>query len=391
MKKLFIFSTVILLFSVASFLAYNFVLKKDNIGKISSEEKSAKISKTTEKENSVNEKKVKPIEAVGKIELLTNNPVLFPVIDETAKKIKYYDDDQKKGFWEISFDGSFKKKIINENFSSLNVVIWSPDKKQAVLKIAGDFYNYNYGEEPKKIKDSIKYLVWSNLGDKIIYKYFNSTAKNPTLNISNSDGSDWKKLADIEDIADNRIIIATVPQSSLVSFWVIPDAQKENTLNIVSIAGGGNIEKIVEGKFGADYLWSPKGEKFLVSSISEKGSDNMILEIGTLDDKGENLIDLKFPTLVSKCVWSKDSQLIYCALPSGIPENSVIPNDYNDKKFFTEDSFWKIDTETGKKERLVELEDINEKIDATNLFLSPNEDILFFINRRDGKLYRIVL
>ncbi|MCX6765406.1 MAG: hypothetical protein NT136_00305 [Candidatus Moranbacteria bacterium] len=46
---------------------------------------------------------------------------------------------------------------------------------------------------------------------------------------------------------------------------------------------------------------------------------------------------------------------------------------------------------TGKKDRIVELEDMKGSLDASHLFLSPSEEELFFINRIDGKLYGINL
>jgi len=74
-----------------------------------------------------------------------------------------------------------------------------------------------------------------------------------------------------------------------------------------------------------------------------------------------------------------------------IPENSILPNEYDSKKFTTTDTFWKVDIATGKKTRLIELKEMSDTFDAANLFLSSEETMLFFINRKDDKLYRIKL
>jgi hypothetical protein len=68
-----------------------------------------------------------------------------------------------------------------------------------------------------------------------------------------------------------------------------------------------------------------------------------------------------------------------------------MPNDYQEKKFTTIDTFWKINVANGKKDRIAELSDIKSDYDAANLFLSSGEDTLFFVNRIDGKLYGISL
>lgn len=386
MRKLFIVSTVVLFLLITSFLVYKFILKKDNtFSEIPSEKKSIKSEENKVKKENTDQSSVEKTLVQGEIKKIADNGVFFPVVDETKNKIKYYSKNEG-GFWEISFDGSFKKKIVDEKFSNLNAIIWSPDKKNIILKINSDFYNYKYGETPKKIKDNISYLVWSNLGDKIIYIYRNINTNEKEINIADMNGGNWKKLVNIEN--DKNMLFA-IPQTSLVVFGSKANSQIKTNFKAISIIGG-SVDNIIKGKFGADYVWSPNGEKFIISSVIEKNGNNMALETGKTN-KTEEFVNLNFPTLASKCVWTKNNKTIYCALASGIPEDAIMPNDYQSKKFYTVDSFWKIDTETGKKDRVVKMDDITEKIDATNLFLSPNEDILFFINRRNDSLYRITL
>jgi hypothetical protein len=68
-----------------------------------------------------------------------------------------------------------------------------------------------------------------------------------------------------------------------------------------------------------------------------------------------------------------------------------MPNDYYSNKFQTADTFWKVNVLTGEKTRLIDLNKISAKIDAKNIFLNPDESLLFFVNRIDGKLYQISL
>jgi len=99
-----------------------------------------------------------------------------------------------------------------------------------------------------------------------------------------------------------------------------------------------------------------------------------------------------FPTFASKCVWSQiNLQTLYCSLPGNLPASAVLPNDWQEGKFLTTDTFWKIDTLSGKKERLLDPQKIGGSFDATNLFLSTDEKSLFFKNKSDGKLYKLSL
>ena len=149
---------------------------------------------------------------------------------------------------------------------------------------------------------------------------------------------------------------------------------------------GGQLQTIFQGRYGGDYLWSPDGTQALVSSL--KSNNEKTITLGLLSINSE-YHDLGIPTMVSKCVWSSDSKTIYYALPGDIPSGAILPNDYVDKKFMTQDTFWKMDVATGKKERIIEATDISGKYDSTNLFLSAKNENLYFINRIDGKLYKI--
>ena len=403
MKKVFIFSTSALILLGIVFIAYNFTFNGGEKKLLfSNSNNSSETKKDSSKRNDNAEDKQNPFgfkkdkkeneNVVGIVEKVSDKPVLFPKIEKDGVRIKYY-SKKDEGFWEVSFDGSLEKKISNENMPDLKAIIWSTDGKKIILKRGDGFYRYYYNNGQKnKIKDKANFMVWSNLGDKIIYDYIESPeAESKTINIANPDGSEWKVLAKVKN---RKSVIAMVPQSSLISFWNVPKSTEESDLQVISVAGG-KVQYILSGKFGADYLWSPDGEKFLVSSVVNKGGDTMVLEVGKVDFDGESpkvsLMDLRLPTLASKCVWSKDSKTIYCALLTGVPDNAVMPDDYYAGKFYTDDYFWKVNTETGKKERLVKLEDMKKMIDATDLFLSPNEDMLFFVNRKDGELYKINL
>ena len=234
------------------------------------------------------------------------------------------------------------------------------------------------------MKAEISRIAWNNLGDKVFYQYTDPTTGKRTLNYSNPDGTSWKKLTDLS----HETFIAPIPQSTNVSFWSKPTAFEKTYFESVSTAGE-NRHTLLSDKFGTDYLWSPNGEKVLVSTSNEKGGKGMLL--GVMNASGGEFQNLMAPTFVSKAMWSKDSKTIYFALPGSMPENAILPNEYIEKPIYTKDTFWKMDTVTGKKTRLAELKEVAQNFDSTDFFLSPNEDILFFTDRSTKRLYRIDL
>lgn len=390
-KKIFVISSV-LLASVLFFMGiYNISFREKN--------PAAPEDKNTQNEaqDSSNENKSaiqKIEEKIGlkssqKIYSLSDNSVISPTVFGEKEKISYY-DSSNGSVYEVFLDGTGGKISDKNNFSGLEKVFWSSDNSKVISrfnksgKIQYSSYDYS-SSKGFELSDGIEYAVWGNAGDQIIYKYSDSKTGKKTINTANYDGSNWKKIADTSIV---NAWIAIVPQSSFVSFWNSPNAFEETSLNIVSTVGG-EARKIFSGKFGADYLWSPNGTKALVSSIDSKGGSKVTL--ATINSNGGEFQNLNIPTFVSKCVWTKDSKTVYYTLPTFSSDNYVLPNDYQSKKITAKDTFWKIDIVSGKSERIVETKDIDNSYDATNLFLSPSEDILFFINRNDGKLYGINL
>lgn len=387
-KRIFIISSV-LLATVLFFMAiYNVSFKKEeNSGSVANNE--VKTEET--KETGITEKIEKKLSfgRKEKIYPLTDRAVISPIIDKSKEKIIYY-EKPNGSVYEVSFDGENKNLIDDNDFIGLENVYWNLDKNKVISRFNNNgkiqYSSYDYDlKRGYKLADGIEYATWNNLGDQMIYKYSDSKNGKRTINVANYDGSSWKKIIDIQS---NNSWISSIPQSPFISYWNMPNAFEETSLNIISTAGGG-VRKIFSGRFGADYLWSPNGTKALVSSSDVKGGSKISLAL--INNNGGEFQNLNIPTFVSKCVWSKDDKTVYYSLPSISSDNYVLPNDYMNRKINSKDTFWKLDIGTGKTERVVDVSEIKDSYDATNLFLSPSEDNLFFVNRIDEKLYGVSL
>jgi hypothetical protein len=375
MKKIFIISAALLGVILFFLIIYNFAFRKNTSQPIVQQSSGADANKTITQKNS------------EKITAISSQSVIGSIFDKKTETITYYSG--KDGtVWLVNADGSNEKQIEKTILPGLKNVLWSSNSKVlTTFEKNGQlsFYEYDYGTRKGiALKSGLDSVVWDNLGAKIFYKYYDSATQKRSLNAANPDGSEWQKLA---DIAYRNISIAAVPLTSLVSFWNYPDALQETQLQTIGTAGG-QAQTILKSRFGADYLWSPDGTRALVSSLSSLGGK--MVSLGTVTLGGE-YHDLNVPTLVSKCTWSSDGKTIYYALPGGIPDSAVMPNDYQNNKFKTEDTFWKMDMATGQKDRLIEAGSISGKYDSSDLFLSATQDALYFVNKIDGKLYRLAL
>jgi hypothetical protein len=386
-KKIFIVSSI-LLSAVLFFLGiYNVSFKREKAS-IQDGAKTNQSGSAGEVTNTVNKTgEAAKINSNEKIYSLSDEAIISPVSVDDGDSVEYYSKANGNVF-KVFLSGREKKVISDKNLSGLEKILWSPDASRVISRfnINGQvrYSTYDYNEKKGyKLDDGIEYATWNNLGNQIFYKYFDAKSKKRTLDVADFDGKNWKKIADVNS---GSIFISVIPQSSFVSFWNTPNAFEETSLSIVSTVGG-EVRKIFSGRFGADFLWSPNGSKALVSFTDSRGGSKTSL--GVINSNGGEFQNLNIPTFVSKCVWSKDSKTIFYTIPTFSSENNVLPNDYQSGKVSTEDTFWKMDITSGKAERVVEIKDINGSYDATNLFLSPSEDVLFFINKIDGKLYGI--
>lgn len=374
-KKIFIGSSALLAFFLIFWGIYLFSFKK-----------TAAPPSTPAKE--AGEPVAAPATSASKITAITDEAILAPVLTPEKTSIKYYAKNDGQ-VYQINLDGSNKKTINTKELPGLASIVWSPDTSKVITRFENNgknkffYYDYDKGQSVQ-LKDNLDTISWQN-DNKIIYKYFDPKTKERTLNISDPDGSSWKKIT---DVSFRSLSLAPIPKTGLVSFWNSPDAFFETSLLSIPIIGG-EKKTLMAGKFGADYLWSPNGSLILISSSQEKASPRMQLAIA--NNQGGEYKNLDIPTFVSKAVWSRDNKTVYYALPGNIPANAILPNDYLDKKFMSVDTFWKVNIITGEKSRIVALDKISGQYDASNLFLNSDESLLFFINQADGNLYKIDL
>ena len=375
-KKIFFFSLSLFILALIFLGAYNLAFK-NNVNNPIADPSKKSFDQEKEGVSFITE---------GMAESPINESILGATVSEDA--LFYYSLDDKS-LKKSSLEGKNKTVLMSNLPGEVTRILWSSNKNEALLLLKQTTDTVWYFAELNNktlvpLKPEIGRLAWDNLGEKIFYQYTDPTTQRRSLNIANPDGSNWKKLT---DLGSDDFFLSAVPKSSLVSFWGRPSAEKATSLDTVGISGEGH-HVFVSALYGADHLWAPTGERVLTSGNEAASGKEFSLRVTGTDGTTKNLA---IPTLISKTTWSKDGHTIYYALPGSLPEAAVFPNDYFEKSLHSKDTFWKIDLNTGKKTRLVELKETTQVFDSTDFFLSPKEDALYFTDRVTKRLYRIEL
>jgi Tol biopolymer transport system component len=366
-KKIFFIFLGLFILASASLVIYNFVLKNgDGPGK-----RSADL--------------LAPDQPL-KIKNINKERSFALAIGQDGQTIKYYLKDNGHVFTS-QFNGSQPQPISSSDLSGLFKILWSPDGEKVIgfFNSQGPVKKYFYDYQTKEnslLSENIKSVAWSPDGEKIAYQYQSADGQFNNISLADPNGGNWRilfqtRLENLEIFwpSPDKIYVFNKPSGHTLSslFAVDPDS--------------GSLNKIISDQFGLAAKWSPDGQKMIYQKTEQKGK-NLKLFVAQAD--GSQAQPLPVTTLVEKCVWSENSETVFCAVPQQLSESATWPDDYNLKRIGLKDDFYLIET-TGQKEIKIAQSDDGQSFDASELVLSPQEDYLFFINRWDELIYRIDL
>jgi hypothetical protein len=152
------------------------------------------------------------------------------------------------------------------------------------------------------------------------------------------------------------------------------------------------LSSVVNEDAGAESTWSSSGAALLFSAGAKNAGGFL-----TFSSPAGAQKQMSFLTLPSKCVFSTPanatdtSNIFYCATPDDQSTFAIVrlPDEYDQKVYFSNDDFYRIDPGTGALDRIFSFSAANLNLDATQLKVFNN--VLFFINRYDQKIYALAL
>jgi hypothetical protein len=235
-------------------------------------------------------------------------------------------------------------------------------------KIEGDFLLPNV-ESIDITKDGLTYLVPNNNAEGgIIISDFDDLSKKL---IFSSPVFQWV----VQRISSNIISITSKADSTLDGFMYL--------INTTT----GVDHKLIGDVSGLTTLSGPDN-KWVLYSVSRENNIQMF----ALNMTTGLVFNTGLETLPEKCVFSqKDRDIVFCAAPFKA-KNARYPEDWYQGSVTFNDNLWRINLEDREFDQILgDGEEINESFDMFNLVISPLNEYVLFINKKDLTLWSVDL
>ncbi len=301
-----------------------------------------------------------------------------------------YDIDLPAG--EAGPQGGVSEIISNTTIPNIFEAYWSPDGKQVLTRYTE---NNKTGIEDAVRNFSLISIATTSTRGIFLLSTIRAVASSPKENkifyLMPWGESYLGITASFEDKKQKQVLTTSFgewavawPSERIITLLSKPSATINGYLYKLDPITG-SFEKILADIPGLTGLMSPGGENVFYSQGGYSGIETGLYDVA----KKTSIPFFGLITLPEKCVWSKlNKGIIYCAVPSILPSGRY-PDDWYMGLISFADRIWKIDTIKGTTE-IISTESGSE-FDFINLFLSKNENYLFFENKKDGTLWSLQL
>ncbi|MBP9711601.1 MAG: hypothetical protein KBD55_01025 [Candidatus Pacebacteria bacterium] len=172
--------------------------------------------------------------------------------------------------------------------------------------------------------------------------------------------------------------LSQYPNSKMISLTTKPSGLVQGYMYKLDI-GTKSLNRVLGGINGLTTLTSPNGKLIIFADA------NLSLNLYSIETGETKSLGLR--TIPDKCVWGKNSDMVYCATPVSIPQATYPDSWYMGETSFR-DQIWRIDISTINT---VLISSLSDATDAINLSLDQNEDYLLFINKNNSFLWELSL
>jgi hypothetical protein len=348
-------------------------------------------SKTTGNQNSNEQKRVK-------LSKISDTPVAgFIVFEKGSSTIVRYVEKGNGHIQEVNTASLEKKRVSNTTIPQIHEAIFSDKGEQVLLRYlkegSDSIQTFSGKISPKATSTDEGILIGAFL-DEDIKQIAVSPDKLKIFTLSNYGGSSIGTISLFDGTKKSQIF-----QSSFTEWlpqWVTTDLISLNTKPSSSVFGfdysittkNSSLTKILGEKYGLTTLTSPDGNRVLFSENTEYG-----LPLSVLIKKTKVSYSFGLATLSEKCAWYQNNIDVYCAVPESTPRTADgYPDSWYQGLVNFSDTIWKIDTESGATDQLINLRETSrEPIDATLMQINQNGDTLVFVNKTDNSLWLLSL
>lgn len=143
------------------------------------------------------------------------------------------------------------------------------------------------------------------------------------------------------------------------------------------------VTRVAGPAFGLMARWSKNGRYVFTMSADTAGA----LALSFIDTKAKTATPLRIATLPSKCFVADNAPVMYCGVPQGAPQGTMLPDDYLKGKFVSADRIVKIDFKAPKVTEL--WNGASDSLDIQNPAVIGTD--LYFTNRIDDSVWKLAL
>lgn len=387
---------------------------------------SAKLP-TTERaalEEAEKEKLLTPAEKEEKkqISLVIGAPIVGPVL-ASNNKIRFFSKKDGSPFeidsgaenqnCDIAPPTSSCKRIVTIKYPGIISADWNDSGSAALITTANNTtsekswnildiplnVNFDVAELQDGTKDTkISNATLSRKERSYLYQYRDEIANTSVLSSADYSkemaGIGWQNILPV-GFGDLNV---AWPKNDKISYYHPPTGLSESGFYVYDTTAKA-LKKIISSAFGFSAKWSPDGNYFLFSSTDKSGK-NLQLSIG---DELSNIIrinigeNMPLATIPEKCSFSPASPVFYCAAINSIPIGLIMPDDYYKGIANSNDTIYKF-TLTGRPTKISALGAANLDPTGSNsgynveqMLISADGKYLYFLNKRDGFLYKMSL
>jgi hypothetical protein len=228
-------------------------------------------------------------------------------------------------------------------------------------------YLYQNITDAKINSNGLTYLIPQNTGGSaLITSSFDDLSKRLVFE---SPLRDWV----ISRLNQNKVLMTTKADSRVPGFSYLINTQN------------GAMEKLLGDINGLTTLVSPD-EKWMIYSVSRNTETNTFVKnLRTNETKRFGI-----STLPEKCVFStNNTDIVFCAGPSQFPRETLPESWYKGVLSFN-DNLWRADLSSDNYDKLLsDREEIEQSFDMIKLEVSPQENFVLFINKKDLTLWSL--
>lgn len=311
---------------------------------------------------------------------LTDYSIIGPTLNPDQTKVLFY-KKEGGGLYAIDFDAKNTDKLAPITVVGLLDAIWSLSADRAAVQYldqdAVKSFLHIGTSTVAVLPPGTRSPTWSPDRKSLAYLITKDNITN--LIIADAAGKNPRT------VFSNRLIDASISwiTSDKISFATAPSGRAEGFILTYS-RGSGSFNQVLGPRFGLTGRWSPDGSKLLASFTNTTGRN---LQLALFDAAGNELQRLPLTTLPDKCAWSPDSQELYCAVPRNTERSTTWPDDYLRGELASSDRIVNINPATGD---IIPVLD-EETLSISNMFVTKDKILLFFVNTTNGTLWRYKL